>query len=292
MVDSKLQHNAASNGGGAEIRAVSGGHLSFTVDNSSVARNRTRDFLSTDGGGLRVVEDGASSQVDVTVTNSQVERNTANVGSAISGLAINGGDGPTLSVTGSVVVKNRGGAIYYLGPVTIDGSRVLRNAGGGLVLGGPATITNSVFAGNTPGGAAPDGTAIAASGDITIVNSTISANRVRPFKTALAVNGNVVIVNTIAWGNLGQGSARDLQTFGGVSLQNCLVGESSGPLVDLGGNLNADPLLVGPPDDVHLGPGSPAIDTGTCSGAPLVDFEGDPRPTGGSCDIGADEFVP
>jgi hypothetical protein len=38
--------------------------------------------------------------------------------------------------------------------------------------------------------------------------------------------------------------------------------------------------------------GSPAIDTGTCTGAPSPDFEGDPRPTGSGCDMGADEFVP
>ena len=44
--------------------------------------------------------------------------------------------------------------------------------------------------------------------------------------------------------------------------------------------------------DVHLSAGSPAIDSGTRTGAPVTDFEGDPRPTGGGCDMGADEFVP
>jgi hypothetical protein len=37
---------------------------------------------------------------------------------------------------------------------------------------------------------------------------------------------------------------------------------------------------------------SPLIDAGTCTGAPPTDLEGDPRPSGGGCDIGADEFVP
>jgi hypothetical protein len=62
-------------------------------------------------------------------------------------------------------------------------------------------------------------------------------------------------------------------------------------VIDLGGNINADPLFVSR-DDVHLNPGSPAIDTGTCVGAPATDFEGDPRPTGGGCDMGADELAP
>jgi len=39
-------------------------------------------------------------------------------------------------------------------------------------------------------------------------------------------------------------------------------------------------------------PPSPAIDAGTCTGAPPTDFDGDLRPTGTTCDIGADEFVP
>ena len=38
--------------------------------------------------------------------------------------------------------------------------------------------------------------------------------------------------------------------------------------------------------------GSPLIDAGSCTGAPALDIDGDPRPTGASCDIGADEFVP
>ena len=51
-------------------------------------------------------------------------------------------------------------------------------------------------------------------------------------------------------------------------------------------------LLVNPGLNFHLTAGSPCIDTGTCTGAPTTDFEGDPRPTGASCDMGADEFVP
>jgi hypothetical protein len=44
--------------------------------------------------------------------------------------------------------------------------------------------------------------------------------------------------------------------------------------------------------NLHLQSGSPCIDAGTCTGAPAVDVDGDPRPTGSGCDIGADEFVP
>lgn len=42
-------------------------------------------------------------------------------------------------------------------------------------------------------------------------------------------------------------------------------------------------------NDGHLLVTSPAIDAGTCDGAPIDDFDGDSRPQGATCDIGADE---
>ena len=65
-----------------------------------------------------------------------------------------------------------------------------------------------------------------------------------------------------------------------------------GTVEDGGGNIHADPAFVRPGGDLHLDATSPAIDAGTCAGAPATDFEGDPRPSGRGCDIGADEFVP
>jgi hypothetical protein len=46
-----------------------------------------------------------------------------------------------------------------------------------------------------------------------------------------------------------------------------------------------------PSDDYHLRSDSPALDEGTTSNAPPIDFEGDPRPGGAGFDIGADERV-
>ena len=59
------------------------------------------------------------------------------------------------------------------------------------------------------------------------------------------------------------------------------------------GNLSRDPLFASPAwgaeGDYHLQPGSPAIDAGTCEGAPNIDLEYAPRPQGEECDIGAYE---
>ena len=43
--------------------------------------------------------------------------------------------------------------------------------------------------------------------------------------------------------------------------------------------------------DGHLLASSPAIDAGVCTGAPTDDCDGDRRPQGAACDIGADEFA-
>ncbi len=43
--------------------------------------------------------------------------------------------------------------------------------------------------------------------------------------------------------------------------------------------------------DGHLLASSPAVDTGVCAGAPTDDFDGNHRPQGAGCDIGADEFT-
>ena len=51
-------------------------------------------------------------------------------------------------------------------------------------------------------------------------------------------------------------------------------------------SLTTNPLLGA---DGHLPAASPAVDAETCSGAPTDDFDGDPRPRGLWCDVGADE---
>jgi parallel beta-helix repeat protein/predicted outer membrane repeat protein len=58
------------------------------------------------------------------------------------------------------------------------------------------------------------------------------------------------------------------------------------------GNLREDPRFVDPEgDDYHLDRLSPGINRGTLQGASFEDLDGDPRPTLGLVDIGADEFT-
>lgn len=56
------------------------------------------------------------------------------------------------------------------------------------------------------------------------------------------------------------------------------------------GNINSNPKFQA--QDYKLREDSPCIDAGASSGAPAIDFEGDPRPWGPGYDIGADEYKP
>jgi len=75
-------------------------------------------------------------------------------------------------------------------------------------------------------------------------------------------------------------------TFSDIGVRTTL----GGTFVDGGDNISADPILRGTLPRPRLG--SPVIDTGTCAGAPATDIDGDARPTGPGCDMGADAVVP
>jgi hypothetical protein len=63
----------------------------------------------------------------------------------------------------------------------------------------------------------------------------------------------------------------------------------SNNFVDSDGDGSYDTWVLG---DYHLAPSSPCIDAGTCDGAPPLDLDGNVRPTGVGCDMGAYEYVP
>jgi hypothetical protein len=295
--------------GGLEVFANGSGTVDVTVASSLVVANTagrvSEEGCYTDlGAGLRAV--GASLTMNLVDTTFRRNR----IRGLPCGLGPGGGvyfaEG-TLVVDGCVFSRNAapgiggggdpggaGGGLYARNAnLQVTNTLFLENAafrGGGLHAegSGSATIVNSTFVGNTAtrndfawGG----GALIGGAGSIT--NTTFAGNR---GGGVAAYAGAVVLRNSILWNN---GAPSDLDVRGSATVDGDHndIGVTTGSVNDLGGNISSDPLFASS-DDVHLTAASPCVDAGTCTGAPATDFEGDPRPSGTGCDMGADERVP
>lgn len=289
-------------GGSVSVVAFQTGTVDLAISDSLISRNRKRAGPFYEIGGV-VLGAYDTSSLTATISGSVIERTRPGYAPGI--FAFGGSFGfhtssLDVAVTDTLVFRNGGGGLFALDAtnVSLTNVRIIDNRGTGLSHGfGAMSVSNSVIAENRGfGGGVSSGGADAT---LDVVNSTIRRNRsLCDFDSCsggLGVDngGTVDLVNTIIWGNTSIGSAGDDVAIVGssASADHCDLGDVSGSLTGLGGNISSDPLFASA-GDAHLSAGSPAIDAGTCSGAPATDFEGDVRPTGSGCDMGADEFVP
>ena len=115
------------------------------------------------------------------------------------------------------------------------------------------------------------------------MNVTISANSGQGLRNTYA---HPVVTNTIIWGNSEEDYFVDIS--GMITATNSNIGGG----VFGSDNIDTDPLFIDSENgDFRLGNHSPVIGAGTLTNAPLLDIEGNPRPTpeGTNPDMGAYE---
>lgn len=174
------------------------------------------------------------------------------------------------------------------GELAVDRSRISDNDGAGVVVadGGKFVITNSFLTGNKVGGAL---TATSPTNDSRLELSTIVDNvsgaATNQAGGVVCDNPSVSVRHNILYRNTG-GPAGTVQRLGRCAFTGNLE-LAAGP----GDTTLQFRSEATSPKDYHLTAQSPAsvrdVAGVTCTG--LQDFDGDERPQGGSCDLGADE---
>jgi len=118
----------------------------------------------------------------------------------------------------------------------------------------------------------------------TIYNSQVAINMAQTWNS-----GDVTVTNVIFNNNLLDGDTISVGYGAGEASNNGFY--NSGPAFGTS-PVSGNPLFVNlAAMDFHLALGSPYINSGTSSNAPVTDFDGNVRPQGGAFDIGAYEYV-
>ncbi|MCB0682054.1 MAG: right-handed parallel beta-helix repeat-containing protein, partial [Saprospiraceae bacterium] len=269
-----FSQNTGFNGGGG-MTNFSGS--SPVLNNCSFISNTA--FLSF-GGGMNN-SDSSPTLNDCTFTG-----NNAGSGGGIAYSASSGTLNRCIFTSNTAFV---GGGIFFsfssdavLNQCLFAGNAADNSGGGVRIQDSSPSLTNCQFIGNTStfGG----GLSFGGSGAPVLKNCSMSGN-----SAFLSIDGgaiytfstNLSLVNCILWGN-SSGIDANPGIFANVS--HSIVQQGSGVYPGTG-NLNLDPLFVSQPPiglgtagDLHLQACSPAVDLGTNSGAPGVDYDDQPRP--------------
>jgi predicted outer membrane repeat protein len=314
--------NRTSNIGGAiQLNANDGGAVTAHIANSLFRENRAA------AGGAMGVRSIGTGTVTVTVEDSTFRNNaTSFQGGAIDAFSSATGGGFTaMTFRRTLFDRNTASQRSSGGAIAAFARDRAGDVGGGGAGAVSLTVENSIIQGNTAGlgGAidllplvdgSPAGTATVTAN---LVNNTLSGNRaeqggglsIGPNNFAGAGSSTVTaaLQNNIVHGNASDFGGSDIfvdihdaDAHVSLNLKTNDIGSldvASGATIvaDPDPQLSADPQLMKRQGVYHLRATSPVIAAGTCDGAPAVDFDGDPRPTGtGLCgvDIGADQFTP
>ena len=192
------------------------------------------------------------------------------------------------------------GAINVVeGTFTLDRSIVSENLGGGLSIGSGAqfTIRNNFIIENGKGfgsGQSTIGGALITGSD-TVAKQFFEYNTVANNGTngtlyrggATCTGSMVSAIGNLFYGNAEANTSTDTTQHGGT----CGFGNSFAKAM-VAGNLGFD--LTTTPGNYHIGPAAADVldVAGDCTASTRTDIDGEDRPFGTQCDLGADEYHP
>ena len=264
LVDCTFTGNTANTGsgggGGLSNYATSSG--SVAIINCILTGNTASGDNSSfggEGGGIRNSDEGSGA---ITVTNCTLTGNSAGAGNGTGGGIRNYNPGSgTISVincslTGNSAPGGNGGGGFY-------------NDNEGI---GSITVTNCALTGNTAGTSGGGFYNYASSGTIRAIGCSLTKNTASTGAGVYNNNsgGTITLTNDILYGDTG---SEIWQNYGTVTYSDVQGGYTGT------GNIDADPLFVKAPTNLHLQYGSPCLGAGTrYYGAPPNDIDGKTRP--------------
>lgn len=215
--------------------------------------------------------------------------------------------GATGEIGDGIQVHALEGSVVTLRRVTVSD-----NGGFGIdVVGSTVIIAQSTIRNNASGGAA---VTLDAPATAEIANNFIYHNGSKTSGTGalfVRIRGAPMAVNHVEFNTMVDnqsagfnGRSAGVQCFGGVNASNNLIFRNKSvalqvdPQID--GNCNSGSSLLMEPNtpgfsaNYHLTDLTPFSirDAADCTSAIDTDFDGDPRPLGARCDLGADEYRP
>lgn len=268
-----------STGGGAGISAASSS--SPVITDCRISSNENAGYYSYGGAGM-FLAGGSPKVTGCTISNNKTVTEGAGIAIASSNVTVK-----------NCLIRNN----------ELSGTDAI---GAGIFIEGVSTptISNCSIIGNKNTGYNGGGIYLAKYSDydispLYVVNCTFAGNDAADgvsFYTEKTWNYDTTISNSILWNDT---AGNEINGHPIVSYSD--VRMYSDPYQGVA-NINVDPLFADPANgNYHLQIGSPCIDTGTATGAPADDIDGDSRPQQGKMgfqsddgqefDRGSDEYV-
>jgi hypothetical protein len=213
-----------------------------------------------------------------------------------SGISLQPGNTSTVSIVRAKISGNAGNGISASsGTLTVSRCTINNNSAGGISIAGAtfAIMNNFIYKNGNTSDAAAGGLAIGAGVldasklEFNTIVDNLAGGGVTNSGGVFCDHAGFIAANNLIFRNMG-GAAGNTQTVG-----LCTYGDS---FVSAGASsVDNTPMFAHPnsaPFDYHLTAASPStiVDAaGACTG---VDFDGDTRPMGAACDLGADERKP